>query len=366
MNNAIDVGALRGALANTQLIFADPDYRDLQRGFTHDRLVKMAQNGKETSDPLLNYVRDRMLLANSSAKERAIQKEYFLDELWPLLFKLAKPNQGTGQFLLETGVSSDFIHKFFYNIQRCLAKAVLPASGIGDSLMGVPKVIPSIDSMFPYIGDQSYKMIQYRVDTARDILIDIKGKIFCPGGGLLPEVFTGGYPLGKLDQEFIVYDTDPTLPLYLEKIIGGKLKDFGIEYRCGDCRSIRAIASEEGTYSAILANGLMSYTIKDSGSFGYDTKEFASLIELFSWLLQPGGQCFFDVQLAHLILLFCVLVLYWPKGMCTIKDFNTAKTLVTPILRNYNFTDIKFSHEPVRADIGEKEAGIYTIARKAA
>lgn len=361
--------ALTEAFQNAQRFFANSAYNDLVRNITHDRLTNMARSEARVSEELLTHIHGSMLrriLANSSSTEEFEEKRYFFSEkVWPLLYKEAKINPGTAQFLLEVGVNSDYIPKFMYNIQHCLAKAVLPASGVGDSLMGDPEVIPMSDPMFPYLYDMSYRMIQYRIMTAQEELKKLKGKkIFCAGGGLLPELWANNYPLGELGQVFIVYDTDETLPAYLEKILGGKLEDFGIDYRCGDCREIRSDISQKGTYGGILANGFMSYSIKQQES-GYDVGEFKDYIQIFDWLSEPGAKCCFELQLLHHVLLFDLLVLFWPKGMCTIRNFETAKSLVEPILKSMQFSKMQFSHEPVRSELGETEAGIYVIAEKA-
>lgn len=343
--------------------FASSEYRDLRRSVTHDRLTAMSKSKGEVSDDLLAHIYDgnlRFMLANADCAEAyEEQKKVFCDEVWPLLRSCAEKNAGMAQFMLENGVFSEFITKFLWNVQKCPAKAVLPAHGVSDTMLGEPKVVSKDDPMFPYLFDQSYRMIQYRTQVPQEDLKKM-GRILFAGGGLLPELWANGYPLGKIDQEIVVYDMDSSAPIYLEKILGGKPKDFGIDYRIGDYRE----APLTGDFDGLVGNGIMSYTIRPTND-GYDMSEFAADVGRFSRQLRPGGKLYFDIQLFHPVLIFDILVLIWPSGMTVIKEgYQRAIELVKPVLDVNGFTELQFSHEPVDEAKGEKPAGMITVAQR--
>lgn len=349
-----------GSAVRMKEYIAGAEYCDLNRVVTHDRLAALSKVSGEVSDGTLNHIHDGILrYALATAENYAEQKKILDEEVWPKIREKVKNNPGMAQFLLENAMFSEFIPKFLVNVWGCPAKAVLPAHGVSDTLDGRPKIVPASDPMFPYMYDQSYRMIQFRTEVPQNDLKQAES-IFFAGGGLLPELWANGYPLGEIDQTIIVYDLDSTLPAYLEKLLGGKLEDFGIEYHIGDY-----MTAPIERVDAVVANGIMAYEIKKTPDNVYDMSGFEAKVGNLCSRLKSGGKMFFDVQLLHKVLIFDLLTLAWPAGMTVIESFDKAVALIDPILKKVGFDEVEFMHEPVNTEFGENPAGMITVAQKA-
>ena len=343
-----------------------PEYRDIPRQLIHMRLAEMSKvivspnNPTNIDDALLTRIHDGILMYQMGGVETSddyrIRQQRFDQEIWPKINARAKKNPGMTQLLLECGIWSETIAPFLVNVWECPAKAVLPAHGVAEDMLGNPVIISKRDPMFPFCNDQSYRMIQYRACVPQPDMRKAK-KILFVGGGLVPELWTNGYPLGQLDQEVVIYDSDSRLPAYLEKILGGKLSDFGIEYRTTDFMEAFADESQWGQYDYAVCNGVMAY---------HTAPEEMKIMTQGLWrLLCDGGKVCFDLQLKHYVLLFDVLVLEWPSTMDTLDGYQVAVDLVTPFLKDAGFTNLKCTTEPYDADLGEMPAGMITVAQKA-
>lgn len=337
--------------------FSDPEYKDPDRSQMQGRLLKYStcftKDKVKVDGALLDYIHDRILMyhksmAISDMVYRA-EKSIFENEVWPRVYERAVWNESMTHFLLEHAIFSSFIARFLVNVWECPAKAVLPAHGIAETMLGEPEVIPVSDPMFPFCWDQSYRMIQYRTEVPQEKMKKAKRILFV-GGGLLPELFTNSYPLGEINQEYVVYDKDARLPEYLEKILGGKLKKFRIDYHIGDFEdAINTPGNIEG-FDMIIANGVEAYRLA----------RLAKDMSLYRKLLWLGGNVFFDLQLKHPVLLFDVMSLEWPMGMETIDGADAARRIAYTALTQSGFADIKSTSDP--CDKGGSPAGLITMA----
>lgn len=348
---------------------ASPLYHDLDRRVTHDRLTAKAQSGEKVDENMLENIRkqieSRIFAVNKDdPQEYKAQHEAFTNVVWPMLYESARKNLGMTMFLHENGMHSDFVAKFLYNVPICPAKAVLPAHGVSDTLSGKPAVVPPTDPMYGYLWDQSYRMIQERTAVPQEALKEA-GTIFFAGGGLLPELWTNGYPIGINGQKYVVYDRDAevTKP-YLEQILGGELEEFNIDYRNVDYREAFHDPEQRGVYDCVVANGVEAYAIKAKAPGSFDTNEFDSDMRGFYGLLKSDGSLFFDLQLYHPVLVFDLAVLNWPKGMTVIPSYDLAAGLIVPIVRSAGFNEIQHRHEPVNGALGETPAGLIVQAYK--
>lgn len=342
-----------------------PEYRDLQRGAVHGRLSSIVMADKQAtekyvaSEAELQQIHDGILMhqrAKLNAEDYLACKERFDREIWPKISARAKHNPGMVQFLREYGVFSDLIAPFLVNVWECPAKAVLPAHGIGENIMGDPVVIAPLDPMFPFCYDQSYRMIQGRAEAPQETMKRSK-RVLLAGGGLAPELWVNNFPLGETDTEYVIVDIDPNLPKYLERILGKKLSDYNITCVQDDIVHFCKDEANWCAFDCLVANGFMSYHTRNP-------EELEEIFEGFANVLRAGGKLFFDVQLKHGVLLFDVLVLEWPAEMDTLDGYQVAVDLITPYLVKYGFVNARHSTETYDPDKGETPAGMFTMAEK--
>lgn len=355
-----------------------PEYCDLTRSVTHDRLTQLTKasleanarakaTGDEThvpyaaSDAVLQHIHDSFLrheLGRLGYGDEYLQlKQRFEDVVWADIAPRARVNPGMTQFLLEQGVHSSLIIPFMYNEQHCLAKAVLPAHFVGYDALDQPTLILPTDAMFPFCRDQSYRMIDGRTVKAQEIMKRSK-RVLLAGGGLAPELWTNGYPFGQLGQEVVICDTDASLVPHLEKLLGGKLEDFGIKFWNCNVLELAHNAALREYFDCIVANGFMSYHTANP-------QELEEIFSTFSYLLMPGGVLFFDTQNKHPVLYFDVLAMGWPQGMDTMDGPDAAAALLDPYLERHGFVGVQHSVEAHDPALGESPAGTFTMAKKA-
>ena len=244
-----------------------------------------------------------------------------------------------------------------YNEQHCLAKAVLPAAFVGYDALDLPTLILPTDAMFPFCWDQSYRMINARTELAQAQMRPSR-RVLLAAGGLAPEIWTNGYPLGQNGQEIVICDTDASLVPDLEKLLGGKLADFNITFWNRDVIEVGHDASQRGKFTDIVANGFVSYHTQNP-------QELDEIFGGFSNLLAPGGELFFDTQNKHPVLYFDVLALGWPQGMDTLDGPDAAAALLDPYLARHGFVGVQHSVEAHDPALGESPAGTFTTAKKA-
>ena len=338
--------------------FCNPEYLDLNRAVTHMRLAEMSKQRIEVDQKIMDRIHDGLLMRlmatdYEKGEEYRLKKLALENEVWPKLRAKMQNNPGMAQFMMEFGVWSDFIAQFLVNVWECPAKAVLPAHGVAEDLLRRPFAIPRTDPMYPFCYDQSYRMIQYRTAVPQADLRNA-GDIIFLGGGLVPELWTNGYPLGEIDQRIVVYDVDADLPAYLERILGASLSSFGIDYRIGNYEEAFADMAQQGAYDYCVMNGVMSYVLD---KVDYELAGIAGL-------LKTGAKACFDVQLSHFVLLFDVLTLAWPAEMETIKGYDAAVKMIRDPAEKAGFGEVNFTTEPYDASMGEAPAGMITVARK--
>lgn len=350
---------------------ASPEYPGLQRSVTHSRLTELTRAnmeakaaGRETfvaDDQTLLYVHDSFLRREFGllgvGDEYMALKRRFDREMWPEISEWARVNPGMMRFLVEHGVHSSMIIPFMYYEQHCLAMAVTPAHFVGFDCLGRPQLILPHDAMFPFCRDQSYVMIDGRTVSAQEIMKRSK-RVLLAAGGLAPELWTNGYPLGQLDQEIVICDTDVSLTPVLEELIGGPLESFGITVWNRDVIGLGCDEAVKGSFDCIIANGFVSYHTQSP-------QRLDAIFSGFSNLLRPGGELFFDTQNKHPVLLFDVLVLGWPTGMDTLDSPEAAAQLLDPYLTKYGFVGVEHSTESFNPELGEMPAGTFTAAKKA-
>ena len=342
-----------------------PEYRDLRRDVVHGRLSSIvianmqATEKYVASEAELQQIHDGILMhqrAKLNAEDYLACKERFDREIWPKIKARAEHNPGMVRFLWECGIFSDLIAPFLVNVWECPAKAVLPAHGIAEDMLGNPVVILPLDPMFPFCYDQSYRMIQGRAEAPQETIKRSK-RVLLAGGGLAPELWVNNFPLGETDTEYVIVDIDPNLPKYLERILGKKLGDYNITCVQDDIVHFCKEEANRYQFDCLVANGFMSYHTKSP-------EELEEIFEGFANVLCAGGKLFFDVQLKHAVLLFDVLVLEWPSEMDTLDGCQVAVDLIAPYLAKYGFVNAKYSTEAYDPEKGEAPAGMFTVAEK--
>lgn len=357
-----------------------PDFRDLNRLISHKIPLVLSKANATKGDPVpeaeLRYLYDRIWMnwwgearqrGFGTEETRCLQEK--LDRgIWPVLADAFKTNPGAVQFLKEYGVWSPRLDQFLVDSWKSPGLSMLPAQLLAhDPLSDEIVVLEANDALFPFCFDQTFRMINYRQNVERDVCKnpEVK-KVFVAGGGLLLSFLTGGYPLGHDGQKLVVYDRDEKMIPYIEKVLNGKLSDYGIDYRIGDFMDGLKDESQYGEYDAVLFGGVLIYNMP----------MLDEIISMAYELLAPGGVLDGDLQIfsysdedkngmAQLIYGFDAYVIQFPK-MEIRPNYAVAVDEMSKALKNAGFdlNKARFSTEPFDKSKGESPAGMITVVRK--
>lgn len=361
---------------------ADENFRDLNRLISHKECLGLSLTAKAggVSPALVQYVRDRMRMNLwGEMIERKIDQpiideilDNFDTQFWPLLLKHFENNPGTMKFLREFGVWSSQLMTFLIDSWMHPALAMLPARLLAHDMITDDIVVLSPhNSLFPFCFDKSFRAINYRMNTEARICLDPNVKrVLLLGSGLLLPYITDNYPLGHDGQKIVAYDNDPAVIPYIEKMLGGKLEDFGIELRIGDFWSVLYDDTQREQYDAVLFGGVWTYYLD----------RLSDIVERSYGLLKLGGYLYGDLQifgmeepegneppatLSRMIYGFDGYVIDFPK-MNILSSYVAAVDLMKGLLEKTGFDLVRadFSTEPFDAAKGESPAAMITVVQK--
>jgi len=372
-----------GNLKTPQEWLNDANIKDLNRMISHAIPLKMTMEqlsgmGIVVSEETRKYIHDRLWMnlygeaierEVSSARLKEIM-DAFEDKTWPTLMEALGANQGAMQFMKEFGVWSPRVISFLIDSWEHPGLAMLPACCLGhDPISDDIVMITPNDALFAFHLDQTFRMINYRQSVERQIISDPSAKLIAMmGGGLLLSLLTYGYAIGHDGQKVIAYDKDPCLIPYIEKILGGKLEDFGIEYHIGDFAELLQDETQYNRFDAVLYGGLLTYNIS----------QLNSIVAQSYKLLRNGGTLYGDLQifgdgpegaeptgLAKLIYGFDGYVIRFPKMDILPSDKDAKKAMVAALsAAGFNVNNAEFTTEPYDKTKGESPAGLITVAIK--
>lgn len=271
-----------------------------------------------------------------------VQERCQIDKTWPTVKKYMRECPGLARFMLEVGAHSRFFYPFLLDIPRGIA--MLPAFFYGRDIFGKIVPIPSSDPMYQFcLNDPVFKSVRFRNEYEQKYLMSaIMAAILA--GGLLPQLWYGGYDLDPGYQKITVYDPDVGLQEPLSQIFGDDLSKHGITYHFSGFDEAFADESQWGKYDFVSAMGLASYHMKD----------LDSLLRGKIRMLAPGGILIFDLQLMVLALIFDKFVLHWETDspMKPVKSVAKAVDYVSSICRDLGVTLEEYVIEP------EDKAGV--------
>lgn len=367
-----------GTLRTMDAWMNDPRFIDLNRVVSHGANLglTMAKQGEPVDAAVVQYVHDRVvtnlwgeLLGLDDADITAVMTK-FESEIWPHIMSHFKCNHGAYQFLKEFGVWSPRLIMFLVDSWLHPGLSMLPAQVLAhDPITDDIVELGPDDSLFPFCFDQTFRMINYRMGIERELCLSAEAKtVVTMGAGLLLPFLTHGYPLGHDGQRIIAYDTDATLVPYIEKMLGGKLEDYGIDYRVGDFAD--GLDDEElfGKVDRLLYGGLFTYNLAN----------LDDIVVRSGRLLTNSGVLYGDLQIfgdgpdgappegmAKLIYGFDGFVIDFPK-MEILANRNEAVRRMSQALTagGFDITKAEFTTEPYDPARGEQPAGMITVARR--
>lgn len=314
-----------------KIIYAE-GFIDISRSAAHARFLKIFQDtkGQIVPDDMLQHVYNETLsyfLATAETDEQYDnEKKAFDADVWPLLRERLRVNMSTVQFMLEYGVHSRYIATCLLDMDEHPAMLILMGHGIGHSVTGELEVIPKYDAAMRFMRDPSFSLFRYRDDKSREVALKAH-KMLLLGGGAAVSLLMRGYPLGELNQEIVIYDTDATMKDRLEQIVGCPLEDVGIDYRISDFREAFSDPAQHDYYDYVEALGTAAYYSKNP-------EEFYGGIQ--SVLVKHGKTVFDNQVMSSPTLPFDVAIMGWnvKQGEQEMHTENSADDAIAVAKKN--------------------------------
>lgn len=288
---------------------SDPEFVDINRAMVHGRFLQIFKEklGQTTPDALLDHIHDeiRMHLWSRRVSDYG-ELKHFEDVMWPPLKERLRANPATAQFVLEYGLRSAFVLNCLLDMKMHPGLSIPMGHGIGRNELGELEEIPRDDPAVRFMLDPSFSLFRFRTKCSQAEMKKAK-RVLMLGGGTAMSLIARNYPLGKLDQEIVIYDLDSRMPEYLEQMIGCPLREAGIDFRTADFRTAFNDPEQFGKYDYIEMLGVGSYYNAEA-----DAKELFAGI---GRLLAPGGRVVFDLQVMtpgnQAVLAFDKVVMGW-------------------------------------------------------
>ncbi len=344
-------------------VFIDKMRREglfLDKQFTRKYYVDLGSSREPASDAMVRCIHDkslRTLLVRSDGIEQYEREKVGFEEwVWPTVYPLIKGNIGVAQYVLDAASTSKYVLSMMADAVLRPAMCMSFAYGIGHAPADVMEAIPYNDfAAVDYYEDETTIVVTQRLDGESVRCKNARRVIFL-GGGLLLSLLLNDYPLGQIDQEIVVYERDKQVMRYAEQILGGKLSDFGIDYRQSDFRTAFEDESQWGHYDLVVMSGIaMYYFEQEEMLFGGAAK-----------LLCDNGVLYFDESTYTEGMKF-VALLGWANAGKTEMQMHVEPTVKSAVkLAQYScsVSNLRFEGYVVPEKSLTNPAGIICVARK--
>lgn len=247
-----------------------------------------------------------------------------LDAIWPEMRALIRKNPGLAKFMREYGVHSRFFLQFLYHVPQ--ASSLGAAFGEGHDMSGKYTQIPQSDLMYRFsVQDEMFVWLRQRTRLVQEQMQDAQSILFI-GAGSLPELRRYDYPLEKLEQRVVGYDSNLQLRSHLAEVFDKPVEDYGIEYHF---ESFEAAFTDKGNwsqYDLVVANGVLSYYTKH--------KQLVKMLNNMKLMLSQNDKSLimFDLQLMRMELIRDAVVLNW-RTKPQIKPEKTLQNAIRKVCK---------------------------------
>lgn len=253
----------------------------------------------------LQHIYDELLThcALVSDRKQFEQDKLGLDTIWPKMRALIRKNPGLAKFMREYGVHSRFFLQFLYHVPQ--ASSLGAAFGEGHDMSGKYTQIPQSDLMYRFsVQDEMFVWLRQRTRLVQAQMQTAKSVLFI-GAGSLPELRRYDYPLGKLKQRIVGYDSNLQLRDHLAEVFAKSLEEYGIEYHFESFETAFADKANWGQYDLVVANGVLSYYTRH--------KQLIAMLKNMKLMLSrsENSLMMFDLQLMRMELIRDAVVLNW-------------------------------------------------------
>lgn len=285
---------------------------------------------KRVSNAELNHVYNQLLnhfAATAESDEQFLRERAQIKKTWPRLVKIMRKCSGLVSFMEEYGVYSRFFYPFLLDVPRGVS--MLPAYFLGRDIFGVIRPIPTSDAMFQFCEhDPVFRSVRFRTEFNQRFMKDAKNPLLL-GPGTVPEVWFNDYQKDP-EQHVTAYDIDTELKDPLNQIFEGGLAAHNIDYHFASFEEVLKDEDYQAKHDLLSMMGLASYNLDKLDEILAGARRVTT----------PEAVIVLDLQLAHPVLIFDVLVLNWvTKPMMKLcKDANDAIERVAKACNRHNLS----------------------------